>query len=80
MMQIFNEEREAMTEHYQDNLERFLDVLGLNEQPVGIFFTDKEPIEGFSPKPLPLPTREKEINNEIDWQCCGPEKSTSQPM
>ena len=57
-----------MTEHYQDNLERFLDVLGLNEQPVGIFFTDKEPIEGFSPKPLPLPTREKEINNEIDWQ------------
>ena len=66
-MQIFNEEGQAMTEQHQDKVERFLDVLGLNEQPVGIFYSDKEPIEGFSPKTLPLPTREKEIKNEIDW-------------
>lgn len=57
-----------MTMQHQENIDRFLDILGLNQQPVGIFYTDQEPKEGFSPKPLPLPTREKEIKNEIDWQ------------
>lgn len=40
----------------------------LNEEPVGIFHTDIEPENGFSPKPIELPTREREINNEIDWK------------
>ena len=57
-----------MTDQNRDKIDRFLDVLGLNEPPVGIFYTDQEPLEGFAPKPLPLPTREKEIKNEIDWQ------------
>ncbi|MGA8181606.1 MAG: DUF169 domain-containing protein [Desulfobacterales bacterium] len=46
----------------------FLGVLGLDEEPMGLFYTDKRPIEGFSAKPNDLPTREKEIKNEIDWQ------------
>jgi len=50
-----------------DNLPRFLEVLGLDEEPLGIFYTDEKPTEGFSPKPLDLPTREKEEKNEIDW-------------
>lgn len=49
-------------------LPRFLEVLGLDEEPMGIFYTDKKPAEGFSPKPMDLPTREKEMRNEIDWQ------------
>ena len=49
-------------------LPHFLKILGLDEQPMGIFYTDKKPIAGFSPKPLDLPTREKEIKNEINWQ------------
>jgi hypothetical protein len=31
-------------------------------------FTDIKPAEGFSPKPMDLPTREKEKKNEINWQ------------
>jgi uncharacterized protein (DUF169 family) len=35
---------------------------------MGLFYTDEKPVEGFSPKPVDLPTREKEQRNEIDWQ------------
>ena len=57
-----------MINQLQNDLEKFLDILGLNEEPIGIFYTDDEPTEGFSPKAMPLPTREREIKNEIDWQ------------
>jgi uncharacterized protein (DUF169 family) len=35
---------------------------------MGIFYTDEKPADGFSPKPMDLPTREKEMKTEIDWQ------------
>jgi uncharacterized protein (DUF169 family) len=50
------------------DLPRFLEVLRLEEDPMGIFYTDDQPAEGFSPKPMDMPTREKEEKNEIDWQ------------
>lgn len=50
------------------DIPRFLEILGLDEEPMGILYTDERPAEGFSPKPLDLPTLEKEKNNEIDWQ------------
>jgi hypothetical protein len=37
-----------------------LDVLGLEEPPLAIFYSDTRPEKGFSPKPAPLPTREKD--------------------
>ena len=46
----------------------FLETLGLDEEPMGLFYTDKKPVKGFSPKPMDLPTREREQKNEIDWQ------------
>ncbi|MBN1414525.1 MAG: DUF169 domain-containing protein [Bacteroidales bacterium] len=46
----------------------FIEVLGLDEEPMGIYYTDKEPEKGFSPKPGDTPTREKEMNNSIEWQ------------
>ena len=49
-------------------LPQFLQRLGLDEEPMGIFYTDEKPAKGFSPKPNDLPTREKEMKNEIDWQ------------
>ena len=49
-------------------LPRFLEVLGYDEEPMGIFYTDEEQADGFSPKPMDLPTREKEMKNQIDWQ------------
>jgi hypothetical protein len=36
-----------------------LQILGMDEEPMGIFYTDEKPAEGFSPKPSDLPTREK---------------------
>ena len=52
----------------EQTMPRFLEVLGLDEDPMGIFYTDEKPAEGFSPKSIELPTREKEMKNEIDWQ------------
>lgn len=49
-------------------IEGFLDILGLTEEPMGIHYSDQEPAGGVSPKPLDLPTREKEAENQIDWQ------------
>jgi len=49
-------------------LPHFLEVLGLDEEPMGVFYTDEKPADGFSPKAMDLPTREKEMKNEIDWQ------------
>lgn len=57
-----------MNQNIKKSLPDFLDTLGLDEQPMGIFYTDDKPDEGFSPVPMDLPTREKEIRNEVDWQ------------
>ena len=46
----------------------FLNILGIIEEPMGMFFTNTKPENGYSPKPMDLPTREKEKNNEINWQ------------
>jgi uncharacterized protein (DUF169 family) len=57
-----------MNQKIAKSLPRFLEVLGLDEEPMGIFYSDEKPADGFSPKPTPLPTREAEIKNKIDWQ------------
>ena len=49
-------------------LPQFLNTMGLDEEPMGIFYTDEKPLEGFSPKPKELPSREREMKNEINWQ------------
>ncbi len=49
-------------------LSDFLALLGLDEEPMGIFYANEKPVTGFSPKPNVLPTRERERKNEIDWQ------------
>lgn len=46
----------------------FLDALGLVEEPMGVYYTDKEPSKGFAPKPGILPTTEQEARGDIDWQ------------
>ena len=57
-----------MTNKHRKELKKLLETVGLLEEPVGIFHTNTKPAEGFSPKSMDLPTREKEIKNEIDWQ------------
>ncbi len=51
-----------------EKLPRFLSILGLDEEPLGIHFTDALPERALTPKPLPLPTLEKEKANAIDWE------------
>jgi uncharacterized protein (DUF169 family) len=51
-----------------DLLPEFLSTLGLDEEPLGLFYTDEQPREAFTPKAKPLPTREKEMNNQVNWQ------------
>jgi uncharacterized protein (DUF169 family) len=57
-----------MNDNTLKKLPKFLKILGLDEEPMGLFYTDEEPAEGFSPKPNDLPTRAMEVKNEIDWQ------------
>ena len=57
-----------MNTEMKTNLTRFLEILGLDVEPMGIFYTDEKPADGFSPKPMDLPTREKEMKNAINWQ------------
>jgi len=57
-----------MKEQVMHSLPQFLETIGVDEEPMGIFYADEKPAKGFSPKPMDLPTREKEKKNEIDWQ------------
>ena len=57
-----------MADHNFTNLPGLLETLGLNEEPLGLFYTNAEPAEGTTPRPMDTPTREKEIAQQIDWQ------------
>ncbi len=45
----------------------FLEILGLTEEPLGMFYTPVEPAEGFSPQSALLPTVDLEARGEVDW-------------
>lgn len=50
------------------NLQGFLDVLGLSEEPMGMYYTNDQPDEGFSPKPNVLPTADQESKGQVDFK------------
>lgn len=56
-----------MNTTWQEGLKGFIDGAGLSETPMGMFFTEKKPDSPFAPEPSDLPTREKEIENTINW-------------
>ena len=39
-----------MDDSIMKTLPNFLSTLGLDEEPMGLFYTDEKPVEGFSPK------------------------------
>ncbi len=45
-----------MRENQSSDLKSFLEALGHLEEPMGMFYTDRQPSEGFAPKPARLPT------------------------
>ena len=60
-----------MNSNIMNSLPKFLKTLGLDEEPMGLFYTDKEPDDGFAPKPNDLPTRKKEMSNETELTEAG---------
>ncbi len=50
------------------DIEDFLEALGLDEEPMGVYYTDMEPEEGIAPKSELLPTIEMEARGEVDWE------------
>jgi uncharacterized protein (DUF169 family) len=57
-----------MNSEQKEKCSLLLQTLGLAEPPMGIFYSDEKPADGFFPKAMDLPTRKKEQKNEIDWQ------------
>ena len=50
---------------------RLLDLLGHGEEPIGIFYTDVQPEDGYGPKQGEAFSRAREAAGEIDWQKVG---------
>lgn len=46
----------------------FLATLGLNEEPLGLLYTDTPPDTDLTPPPMEPPTPEREKKGEINWQ------------
>ena len=49
-------------------ISEFLDVLGITEQPFGIYYSDTAPDGAISPKASPLPSIEMEAKGQVDWK------------
>lgn len=58
----------GMQKQLLETLPRFLERLGFDEEPMGIFYTDNKPTQGFTAQPIDLPTRSREMKNEINRQ------------
>ncbi|HZE20719.1 MAG TPA: DUF169 domain-containing protein, partial [Desulfobaccales bacterium] len=46
----------------------FLEILGLPEEPLGMFYAPVQPEEGFSPQQAILPNAEQEKLGQINWE------------
>lgn len=56
-----------MNRHINSAVPDFLNILGIAEEPMGMFYTDTRPDKGYAPEPADLPTIEKEEQNQINW-------------
>jgi uncharacterized protein (DUF169 family) len=51
----------------KEKMKEFFSQLGLSEEPMGLYYTDREPQEGFSPKPGSLPDSTMEAEGAVNW-------------
>lgn len=56
-----------MDKQLHQNLTVFLDALGQDEEPMGVFYTDTKPEQGVSPKPGALPSAEQEASGTVEF-------------
>jgi uncharacterized protein (DUF169 family) len=60
----------------ETSLQNFYETLGLSEEPLGLFYTNKKPAAGISPEPQTPVSRTAEEQENIDWDslsknfCC----------
>ena len=55
------------------DISELVEILGLKEEPFGVYYTETRPVEGFSPKPADLPDRAKEAAGRGRLGRCFPE-------
>ncbi len=56
---------------FKVKLDSFLKAIGLEEEPMGIFYTDEKPVEGYTPKKqTPLSKLYENHNEEVSWISC----------
>jgi len=48
-------------------IREFLEALGLDEEPMGVIYTDQRPVDGICPKQGRLPSVEDEAAQRVDW-------------
>lgn len=58
---------ENMTQNMTAKTQRLMELLGHDESPLGVYYTDIKP-EGFGPKPGEIFTREREEAGLINWE------------
>ncbi len=51
----------------EQTVEGFLEALGLDEEPIGVYYTDRQPEQGFTPKKGALPSVQEEAKGEVDF-------------
>ena len=51
-----------------EDTKKLLEYLGLDEEPIGVYYADTKPENAFGPKPGPPITREREEQGQIDMQ------------
>jgi len=52
----------------KEKTQRLLELLGHDEEPFGVHYSDIKPEDGFGPKPGEIFSRERESAGQIDWQ------------
>lgn len=54
-----------------EKIDLFMDALGLAEEPMGIYYTDKKPATGFTPRrQISLSRLPEESDGEMNWISC----------
>ena len=56
-----------MDENSASAMKALLEILGISEEPLGMYYTTKKPEEGLSPKPRDLSPLEAGDKGKIDW-------------
>jgi len=52
----------------KDELKKFFNACGINQEPIGWYFTDEQPLDSIHPKES-NPPQSGAVNNASTWSC-----------